>query len=464
MNNSEAGEPLNATERAELERLRREVAQLRLDQGAERPAAAGVRPSRVTDHRAWRWTGAGVLLVLVAVLAFSSVLARYARGEVLDTDRYIQTVTPLAADPVLETELTNQITDQIMTRLDIQTLTAEALTALTENAPRVPPAVVGLAPVLADQAKSFVHETVGKFVASDQFEALWIRANRKAHEVLVAVMTGQTRAAVQIDEQGTVSIELAPIIDNVQTKLTERGFAFAEKIPEVDKSFVLFQSPQLVKAQRMVSALDKAHTVLPLVTLLLAAAAVWAAPKGSRRKAFSLVGVSIAVAMVLLAVAISIGRAIYLGDIPADVLSRDAAAAMIDALVLPLRTAVRAVFLLAVVIAAVGYLTGSSDSAAAVRRGFTRAVDAVRAPKTGRAPNPVETAVATYRIPLRVIIIAIATMTLVFWKYPSGLVVMVTILLAAAALLLVELVARPAMSSSAPAVGEAAPQIPGKSS
>ncbi|MFZ2176144.1 MAG: hypothetical protein WAW17_19310, partial [Rhodococcus sp. (in: high G+C Gram-positive bacteria)] len=333
----------------------------------------------------------------------------------------------------------------IMTRLDVETLTAEALTALSENAPRVPPAVVGLAPVLADQAQSFVRQTVSSFVASDQFETLWIRANREAHQVLVAVMTGQTRAAVQINDQGTVSIALAPIIDNVRTRLTERGFAFADKIPEIDKSFVLFQSPELVKAQRAVSALDTASTVLPLMALLIAAAAVWAAPKGGRRRAFALVGVSIAVAMALLAVAISIGRAIYLGDIPSDVLSRDAAAVLIDTLVLPLRTAVRAVFLLAVVIAAAGYLTGSSHSAVAVRGAYNKAVSAVRGAHSGRAPYPVETAVATYRTPLRVVIIAIATMTLVFWKYPSGLVVMVTVLITVVALLLVELVARPAL-------------------
>ncbi|MFZ2175663.1 MAG: hypothetical protein WAW17_16820, partial [Rhodococcus sp. (in: high G+C Gram-positive bacteria)] len=441
----ESDEPLSATEREELELLRRQVAELRRDWGERPPPARETGAGRMAGHRGLRWTAAGVLLVLVAVLAFSSVLARYARGEVLDTDRYVQTVTPLASDPVMQGELTNQITDQIMTRLDVETLTAEALTALSENAPRVPPAVVGLAPVLADQAQSFVRQTVGSFVASDQFEALWIRANREAHQVLVAVMTGQTRAAVQISDQGTVSIELAPIIDNVRTKLTERGFAFADKIPEIDKSFVLFQSPELVKAQRTVSALDRASTVLPLVTLLVAAAAVWAAPKGGRRRAFSLVGVSIAVAMALLAVAISIGRAIYLGEMPSDVLSRDAAAVLIDTLVLPLRTALRAVFLLAVVVAAAGYLTGSSNSAVAVRGAYNKAVNAVRGARSGgRAPSPVEAVVATYRTPLRVVLIAIATMTLVFWKYPSGLVVVVTVLITVVALLLVELVARPA--------------------
>jgi hypothetical protein len=161
--------------------------------------------------------------------------------------------------------------------------------------------------------------------------------------------------------------------------------------------------------------------------------------------AFALVGVSLAVAMALLAVAISIGRSIYLGAVPPDALSPEAAAVLIDTLLLPLRTTLRAVFVLAVVIALVGYLTGTSGSAFAVRAAYGKAINTLRAPKGGRSPYAIESAVARSRIPLRVLIIAIAVMTLVFWKYPSGVVVVVTVLLAVAALLVVELVARPAL-------------------
>lgn len=49
--------------------------------------------------------------------------------------------------------------------------------------------------------------------------------------------------SVEVDQSGTVSISLSTIIDRVKTALTDRGFAFADKIPSVDKEFVLFQSP-----------------------------------------------------------------------------------------------------------------------------------------------------------------------------------------------------------------------------
>ncbi|WP_072691190.1 hypothetical protein [Rhodococcus marinonascens] len=440
-----AEEPLDESERAELERLRREVAELRSESGREpatAPVSGGERPA---GHPALRWTATVLLLVLVVALGFSAVLARFTRSEVLDTDRYVQTVAPLSSNPVMQGELADQITDELMTRLDVENVTAEALTSITENAPRVPDVVVGLAPVIADQARSFVRNTTASLISSDEFEALWIQANRAAHQGLVAVLTGNTRAAIEISDQGTVSISLGPIIDRVRTRLTERGFAFANNIPAIDKSFVLFEAPELVKAQRATSALDKASGVLPWLTLLAAIAAVWVSPKGSRRKAITLVGVSLAVAMALLAVAIAIGRSVYLGSVPSDVLSPQAAAELIDTLLLPLRTALRAVFVLAVVIAIVGYLTGSSGSAVAVRGAYSKAVNALRTPKDGRAPYPVESAVAQFRIPLRVTIIAIAVITLVFWRYPSGMVVVVMVVVTVAALLVVELVARPAL-------------------
>lgn len=435
----DADEPLKETERAELERLRRELTENR---GAPGDAAI--------HRRGLRWTATGLLLVLVAVLAFSAVLARFARSEVLDTDRYVATVTPLAGNAVLQDELADQITAEIMARGDIANVTKEALTALTENAPNVPPAVIGLAPVLTSQAQSFIRQAVTALVRSDQFETLWIQANKRAHQRLAAVLTGETNDAIEIDDDGTVSIELGPIIDNVRNALRDRGFSFADKIPDIDKSFIIFRSPDLVKAQRAVSALDKASTILPFLTLLVGAAAIWAAPRGSRKKAFSLLGIALAVAMALLAVAISVGRSLYLDAVPPGMLSPAAAEVLIDTILVPLRTMLRAVAVLAVVIAAIGYLSGSSGSATAVRGAFGRGLNAARGNAAGRVPRPVESAAAKFRIPLRVAVVAVAILVLVFWNYPSGLVVMVTIVIAALALLAIELVARPAIGYHQP--------------
>ncbi|MET9029042.1 hypothetical protein ABZW96_26020 [Nocardia sp. NPDC004168] len=446
---------LSADERAELERLRAEVAALRTEARGAPP-----RVSRPPRH-AWRWTAVVILTVLVAVLAITTVLARFVRGEILDTDRYLSTVAPLGSDPALQTEVADTVTDEIFARVDIEGLTADALAALTDavpataNRPRVDRAVEGLAPVITQQARGFVNDTVLSFVRSDQFEDLWVQANRAAHTALVGVLTGHVGPqSVTVDENGTVSLSLRTVIENVKARLIDRGFTFAEKIPAVDKQFVLFRSPELVRAQRAVDNLDKASAVLPWVTIAAAVAAIAAAPVGRRRRALAFVGLALAVGMLILAIALMIARAVYLDRMPPDVLSPDAATVLIDTVLVPLRTALRGVAVLGLVIAVGAYLTGGSASATVVRRDFGRAMDAVQRLRRSRPPNPVETWAFRARTALRCAIIGIAALLLVFWRYPTGLVVVWIVLGALLALLLLELLIRPARAWQQPAEPE----------
>lgn len=436
-------------ERAELNRLREEVATLR-SRPAEKVGLAAEPVVRAPRNRL-RWTAVAILLVLVAVLALASVTARFTRSQILDTDRYVSTVAPLGENPAIQVAITNQITDEIFARLDVEGLTEDALTALTDvsnlstNAPRLDQAVVGLTPVITSQAKSFVHDTVGSLVQSQQFGDLWIQAHRAAHTALVSMMTGsRSLSSVAVDQSGTVSISLSTVIDNVKGALSERGFALADRIPSVDQQFVLFQSPQLVRAQRAVSALDRSSAVLPWIGIACAAAAVAIAPPGRRLRVLSLAGLSIALGMLVLAIGLLVGRAIYLDSVPSDVLSPDAATAVIDTVLVPLRTSLRAVAVLGLVIAIGVYLIGGSTSAGVVRRGYRQALDYARGSGTDRPPNAVELWAYQARIPMRCLIIGSAAVLSMFWRYPTGLVMLWIVIGPALALVGLEVLVRPA--------------------
>ncbi|MGK8506955.1 hypothetical protein ACRS5S_02515 [Nocardia asiatica] len=436
------GGKLTADERAELERLRAEVAALRT-----KGRGAGPRARR----HAWRWTAVVILTVLIAALAITTVVSRFVRGEVLDTDRYLGTVAPLGSNPVLQTEVAGTITDEIFVRVDIEGLTADALAALTDavpataNRPRVDRAVEGLAPVITQQARDFVDDTVLSFVRSDQFEDLWLQANRAAHTALVAVATGHVGPeSVTVDENGTVTLSLATVIENVKARLLDRGFAFAEKIPAIDKQFVLFRSPELVRAQQAVNRLDKASAVLPWVTIAAAVAAIAAAPPGRRRRALALVGLALTIGMLILAMALLVARALYLDRIPADVLAPAAATVIVDTVLVPLRTALRGVAVLGLAIALAAYLTGDSASATAARSQFGRGMDAAQRLRRSRPPNRMEDYAFRGRAALRWAVLGVAALLLVFWRYPTGLVVVWILLGALVALLALELLIRPA--------------------
>lgn len=440
---SENAAALTTGERAELERLRAELAELR---------AAGPRATAPDGRHRWRWFAVLLLSVLIAVLAITSVLSRYARSEILDTDRYLATVAPLATNPALQKEISAKISDAILARIDVESITADALAAVTEsvpavqNRPRIDRAIEGLAPVIARQAQDFVDETVGSFVHSEQFEDLWLQANRTAHTALVAVATGRAAPeSVNIDESGTVTLSLGPMIENVKARLIDRGFTFAEKLPVVDEQFVLFRSPELVRAQRAIDNLDRAATVLPWITIAAAVAAVAVAPAGRRRRALAVVGLATAVGMLVLALVVLITRAMYLDRVPADVLAPDAARAIIDTVLTPLRTSLRAVAAAGGVIAIAAYLAGDSSSAVAVRRGFGRGMDAIAAGlRRSRPPKRVHMAIHRLRNPLRWSIVAVAAALLMFWSYPTGLVVVGIALGALLALLALELLLLPA--------------------
>ncbi|MGV9710661.1 hypothetical protein ACWDTI_08350 [Gordonia sp. NPDC003424] len=446
-NIAEGTTPLDPNERAELERLRARVAALEATPPSP-PAPARQRNSGLV----WRRIGAGILVFLCALLALLSVTTRFVRSELLDTDHYVNTVAPLASNPAVQTQIVTTVTDQINNQVDIEATTKSALQQLVDltpaERPRLDSAVVGLAPVIASQAQSFIQKTVTDFVQSSAFKDLWVTANRTAHQGVVAAVTGDTNhGAVKIDANGTVSIDLGPIITQVKNRLEQRGFAFAANIPNVNKEFVIFQSPELAKANTWVSALDKVATALPWLGIAAALGAIGLIGHGRRLRMTAIVGVAIALSMLLLAIAILIGRAIYLNEIPSDVLAPNAASAIFDTVIAPLRFALRAVAVLALVVAIAAFFAGGSRSALAARRAFTHGVGAIDARRSQRPPNTFEKSLWHARIPVRIAVVAVAALILMFWPYPTGLVVIWTVVIAVLVLIALEVAMRPARRS-----------------
>ncbi|GAM50009.1 hypothetical protein [Nocardia seriolae] len=349
---------------------------------SERAELDSLRATYGTVRRghAARWIGVGVLLVLAGVLILGSVVARFARSEIYDTDHYVATVAPLAAQPAIRNELADKLTDAIVTRVDIEQVTAQAVAALTDNVaqvadrPRVAAALESLPPLVATQAQNYIHQTALALVSSAEFQQAWNTANRLAHQALTAVLTGDTRPGVQVSADGTISISLQPFLAEVRDRLDEKGFRFADHIPDIDTRVALFQATHLPAAKQAVRALDRSATVLPLLAVAAVVGAVRLAPSGRRLRALALAAWSGVAAMLALGIALLIGRTIYLDTVPTDALSPDAATALFDTVVRPLRTALRAVGVLGLVVAAAAYLAGPSPSAGTVRRETQRAL------------------------------------------------------------------------------------------
>ena len=347
---------LSADERAELERLRAEVADLRSQVSTVAAVLTDqtVVPTPRPRRQWWRSVVATLLIVVGCILAPLSVVAVWTKNLVTDTDRYVATVAPLADDPVIQNTVADKITAEIFAHLDVAGITNQAVDALAER---------GLASAHRNPTARALRAVVqrGAELRPNRGWAMWwpampsptpgSTANRAAHTALVAALTGQTGEGVTI-ENDTVSINLGPFIQVVKQRLIDRGFELASRIPDVNPSFMLVHPMPSPEARGAFNLLNTIGNWLPIIALIFLALGVYVA-KGHRR---ALVGAGLGLAggMLALGLGIALFRTIYLNAIPADVLPHDAAAAFYDTLVRFLRLGLRTVLVFGLIVALAG--------------------------------------------------------------------------------------------------------------
>jgi hypothetical protein len=318
--------------RAELERLRSENAKLQ---------RSGTRRDRT------RRASVVFLLILGCGLAVLSVVAIWLRVTLLDTDRYVSTVAPIAAQPAVQKAVADKLDTAINSRVDFDSLIRQGL----------PDRADVLAPALERGLQSFIRTRIDDFTRSQRFQDLWIEANRRAHTRIVALLTGGRSGQLLLD-QDTVYLDLSPAVDRVKTGLQERGLSrIAAAIPaSIDGRIELVQSEGLVQAQGGVRLLKGIAIVLPLLAVLCLAGSIFLSRP--RRRGVLHAAIGVAVAMLLLIAALALARAAYLDALGGGALPRDAAADIFDTLATFLRNGVRIVVIVAVVLALVSFLAG----------------------------------------------------------------------------------------------------------
>jgi hypothetical protein len=437
---------LTEGERLELERLRAEVATLR-SQVQPSGGTAGRPPARTGGRQRWRTIVASLLIVVACVLAPLSVVAVWTRNQVTNTDRYVATVAPLADDPAIQAAIADQITAQVFRYIDVQGLTNQVVDALSERglSPTLTGQLQAFAAPIANGVQSFTRTQVGKVVQSDAFADAWVQANRAAHDELVKALTGEGGGAVTV-ENDTVSLNLAAFTQTVKQRLVDAGFSVAARIPEVNASFVLFQSKDITRARSAFNLLNTLGIWLPIIALVLLVLGVYVAR--DHRRALVGAGLGVAVAMVVLALGLAVFRSIYLDAVPATVLPHDAAAVLYDTIVRFLRLGLRTILVLGLVVAAGAFVTGGSATAVRTRQALTGAIGWLQggAEHAGLRTGPVGIWVEANKRALRITAVAAANLALVFWGRPTGKVVLGLTLALLVVLAVIEFLGRPAHS------------------
>ncbi len=427
-------------ERAELARLRAEVAELRSRPPAPRRRRKG----------GWRAPVATVLIVIGCILAPISVLAVWTANQVSDTSRYVQNVTPLIHDPAVQAALTDKITNEINAQIHVQALTNQAADALSSKGlTRVGTLLHTFSGSLAGAVGGFIHTQVAKIVASPQVASLWVQVNQRVHAQLVKALSGQGSTSVTISN-GQVTLNLGPFIDVVKKDLAARGFSLVNNIPAINPTIGLFSAKYLVKAQSGYRLLNDFKIVLPILTLLLLGAGIYIAR--SHRRALIGAGLGFAASMALLGIALAIGRGIYLNSVPSNVLPANAAAVLFDTLVRFIKDGLRTLLVVGLIVAIAAFFTGPSVTAVRTRHAVASGLGWLRGTgeRAGLRTGPVGRWTYQYRTALRIGSVALIALIFVFWGRPTAAVAIVLAIVLLVLLGLIELLGRPPAADVAP--------------
>ncbi|WP_073951618.1 hypothetical protein [Streptomyces kebangsaanensis] len=412
-------------EHSELEHLRARVAALETG-----------RAARAAHHR-WRSFFSALLIVLGCVLTPLAATASWAAAEVDDTDRYVATVAPLASDPAVQAAAANRVTDALMSHLPLRNLLEGVAPA---DRPRLEKALGTLATPLENAVRGFVHGKAQDVIASDTFQRFWVDANRGIHAAVDKALTGGG-GAVRISNN-SVTIDLAPVVDRVKQRLVDDGMTVAGRIPQIHTDLTVLRSDRLGELKTYLQLLRIAGFWLPVLAVLSLVVG-WLLSVHRRRVLVAAV-LGAAVAMLALGLGLTVFREVYLNGLPASV-SQPAAGAVYDILTRYLRTSVRSVVALAVVIALAAWLTGRGRRATFVRQAWQSGIHAVRAAAdhAGLRTGPVGPFVHRHRAWITWILVAAAVVTYILWSYPTGWVVLVIALVLLFAMAVVEFLTEP---------------------
>jgi len=238
------------------------------------------------------------VLVVVTVLLFTiTIPAAWGNRTVLNTDRYVATVAPLAEDPAVQASIARKVTDQVFDAMDVQ---GKLAGVLPEN-------LAILAAPMTNAVQGFVEEQVLKVVQSDAFTKFWEEANRFIHTQVLAILEGDSESVNLVE--GKVLLNLMPLVNlalvqiqGVASDLVGRDVtippvtpgmlpdqavaalesALGVDLPEGFGSIAVYDSNDLAALQKALNVSQKLLVLLILLIPILIAVTLWISPRRRR--------------------------------------------------------------------------------------------------------------------------------------------------------------------------------------
>lgn len=330
----------------------------------------------------------GAVVFLTCSCTVLAATSYWVHETLLDTDKYVATVTPIANDPQVTKAMSLWMSDQLLKVIDAEKIIRDAL----------PEGGRLLAAPLASAVRTFVQEQIDKVLQSNAFEKAWVVANRAAHTTAVRVLRDETGTDLLSTANGRVSLNLLPLFNEALRQLQAASpdiLGHEVKLPEIKSGDIpaqarqkiqdalgvtlpadfgqieVFDSSQLQTAQDIVSLFDRLNVALIIVAVLLFAFTVWVSHR--RRRTLMQLGIGIAIGLVVMRRATIIGKGSVLDHVQ-DKVNRDAFDAAISHVLGSYLSFTGWLIFLGLVVAAVTFVTGPNPRAGQLRRGSRRLV------------------------------------------------------------------------------------------
>lgn len=408
-----------------------------------------------------RRVAAAALATVGLLLLPGAIMANWATTQLIETERFVATLAPLAEDPAVQDRIITEVTALVDEQVDIDAVTTELLSGLGEAlelGPRAQAALELVSAPIAAGVRSLVSDVVTEVVQAPAFSAAWKRSIEVAHTQAIRLLSGAPDSLLTLDRDGTLSLPLGPIVADVRTALVEEGVPFAAAIPDTDRSIVLAEVPNLALARVLFQVGVTVGFWLPWITAALLIGAVLVAPRRpATARTIAVVALGVAALLAVGFVLARIAIAAYVGP---D--SSALAASVFDAMTAYAVSTIIGLLVLSVVIVLVAWWLGSSALAAKARATldarFTQAREAL-----GIGPSTLGLALHRWRVPLRWAAVVLAALPALLLPPLSALTVFASALLAAGLLVVIELLAVAPPPPPPPAKPTPAQRTPPKS-
>ena len=251
-------------------------------------AHVATSPQVKRGRLAWRTWVPWTLVVLAAVIALVASLNVWVKRQALSTDNWTNASSQLLENDQVRSAISVYLVNQLYENVNVS----------QELQQQLPPPVKPLAPQIAIGLQQVLVRATDTLLARPRIQQLWREANRRAHQLFIAVLDGKHN--VLQSTNGNVVLNLQPILQQLEQQ-TGIGSRLVGKLPPDAGKITIMKGNQLSAARKSVKVVRVMSYFLLFLVIGLYALAMYLSR--DRRKVLLGAGLSIlAVGLLILVV------------------------------------------------------------------------------------------------------------------------------------------------------------------